>query len=64
MQVDEQGFSWYKNIWWLVWKKKNAKSRCEFTINPEFVYVVLHSSIVLKNGKVYESETFFIKKVN
>ena len=39
----------------LVWKK-TLKSRCEVTVNLEFV-------IALKNGKVYERETFFIEKM-
>ena len=46
----------------LAWKK-TLKIRCEVTVNLEFVYVVLHSSIALKNGKVYERETFFIEKM-
>ena len=40
------------------------KSRREVTVNMEFVYVVLHLSVALKIGKVYEREIFFIEKMN
>ena len=44
-------------------KKKNEMLRVEITNTRKSLHRVLHSSLKLKYGKVYEAETFSVEKL-